>query len=256
MLTFKVIGCAPGFPHPRLAHSSYLVSHNDRLLLFDIGEGASSAMRRCQIDPLQIGTIFVSHFHPDHWIGLPMFMQWNYLLKRKERLDLFLPSEAVAGVRKLLDLTYLFPQKLGFEVELHKVAAGFSFEMTNLSVRPHLNSHLRGHSDFLKTAQLANKMECYSYVILAGGKKIIYSADLSGIADLLPFLDDTDLLAIDGMHVDLSQIAEVALSHRVRRILLTHLPEGFDFATLKAGCARHGFKRLYQAKEGSEFSFQ
>lgn len=254
MLTFQVIGCASGFTHPKLAHSSYLIRQNERLILFDVGEGASSALRRCNVDPRQFGTIFISHFHPDHCMGLPMFLQWNYLLKRDERLDVFMPAEAVTGVGRLLNLTYLFPQKLGFEVELHKVNSTLSFEMTDLVIRPHPNSHLRGHTEFLMKAKLPNKMECYSYVIESGAKKIVYSADLSGLEDLIPILDDTQLLVVDGMHIDLSQIAAIGVRHRVGKILLTHLPENFDFKAVKSACAKQGFTRLIQAREGLELT--
>ncbi|MCK4858261.1 MAG: MBL fold metallo-hydrolase [candidate division Zixibacteria bacterium] len=250
MLTFQVIGCASGMPHPKLAGSSYLVRQGGRLLLFDAGEGLSSALRRLDVDPRQIGTIFISHMHSDHFIGVPLFIQMNYLLERRQRLDIFLPAEAVGGMRRLLNLTYLFPHKLGFELELHKITRSFSLEMINLKVTPQANSHLQGHAKHLRGARLANKWECYSFVIESGGRKIVYSADLGDLDDLLPVLADTDLLVLDGMHVDLTQLPAVAVEHSVKRVLLTHLPEEFDFKKVKEHCRRQGLRQVYQAKEG------
>jgi ribonuclease BN (tRNA processing enzyme) len=249
-LSFTCIGCASGMPHPKLAGSSYLVTSGKQRILLDSGEGLSSALRRLEIDPRGIGTVFISHMHSDHWIGLPLFLQMNYLLKRKERLDIFLPAEAMSGVKKLLNLAYLFPHKLGFEIELHRVTRSLIVEMRGLTVKPHANNHLLGHSDFLKSMRLPNKMESYSYTIESSTTKVVYSADLAGIEDILPILPGTTLLVIDGMHVDLSQLPAVAKECEVKRILLTHLPEDFDFPTVKQQFARLGIRRPQRAREG------
>ena len=253
-LGWTCIGCASGMPHPRLANSSYLLTHGKQQILFDTGEGLSSAVRRLKLDPLRIGTIFISHLHPDHWTGLPLFLQMNFLLKRKERLDIFLPAEAVKGMLKVLNLAYLFPHKLGFEIELHKVTRSLTFEMSGLTIKPHPNSHLQGHREFLKSARLSNKMESYSYVIQSGESKIVYSADLAGLQDIVPVLNDTSLLVVDGMHIDLRVLPHAAQELGVKRVLLTHLPEDFEFAKVKAQFAKVGLRRVQQAKEGLQLN--
>ena len=40
-------------------------------LLLDCGTTSLTALRRCGLDPGEIGTVFVSHLHGDHFGGLP-----------------------------------------------------------------------------------------------------------------------------------------------------------------------------------------
>jgi ribonuclease Z len=249
-ISFKVVGCASGLPHPKLASSSHLVQQGKRLVLFDAGEGLSSALRRLKVNPRQIGTIFISHLHSDHWMGLPLFIQFNYLMKRSERLDVFLPAEGVTLVRRLLNQVYMPPKKLPFEVELHPISKSLVFEMTDLKVKPWLNTHLQAQGKVLKRLRLPNKMQCYSFIIESGDKKIVYSSDIGGLDDLLPILADTDLLVLDGNHINLSVLPQVVVANKVKKVILTHMPEGFDFASMKRQFSTLAGHTIVQAKEG------
>ena len=252
MLRFQVIGCSSGLAHRKLACSAYLLKHNKRQILFDCGEGATSAMLRLGIDPTQIGTVFITHMHPDHCMGLPLFLQANYVSRRKERLDLFVPSEAVAGIKNLFDLTYLYPLKLPFEIEIHGVDSSTRFEMTDLAIVPHQTAHLQRHAAYLRSARKKNRMMCFAYVIECEGWKIVYSGDLGSEKELDGIIDECDLLVVERSHIDLSGLADLAKEAGVRRILLTHLDEGFDLAVARRALNGSGVKQLLQAKEGLE----
>lgn len=244
------MGCASGLPHPKLASSSHLVQQGKRLLLFDAGEGLSSALRRLKVNPRQIGTIFISHYHSDHWIGLPLFVQFNYLMKRTERLDVFVPSEGLTLVRRLLNQVYMPPKKLPFEVELHPITKSLVFEMTDLKVKPWLNTHLQPQGKVLRGLRLPNKMQCYSFIVESGDKRIVYSSDIGSLDDLLPVLANTDLLVLDGNHIDLSVLPQLVVSHEVKKVMLTHMPEKFDFVSLKRKFSKLAGHTIVQAKEG------
>jgi ribonuclease BN (tRNA processing enzyme) len=249
-MKFRVLGCASGLPHPKLSHSCYLLETTNARILFDIGEGASSAMARLKIDPRKIDCIFVSHMHPDHIMGLPIFIQWNCILKRKERLDVFLPSEAIKGVRSLLDLTYRFDYKLGFELELHALDLKFVFEMQDLKIKPHPNNHLQNHKNFLKSAGFPNKMESYSFLIESGADKAVYSADLDELDDLVPVVENTTLLIIDSMHPDLGKLAKFVKRNKIKKILLTHLSQEINLSPLLARLRAENLRGILKAREG------
>ncbi len=249
-ISFRVVGCASGLPHPKLASSSHLVQQGKRLLLFDAGEGLSSALRRLKVNPRQIGTVFISHLHSDHWMGLPLFIQFNYLMKRTERLDVFLPAEGVTLVRRLLNQVYMPPKKLPFEVEFYSITKSMVFEMTDLKVKPWLNTHLQAQAKVLRGMRLPNKMQCYSFIIESGDRKIVYSSDIGGLDDLLPVLAHTDLLVLDGNHIDLSVLPQVVVANEVKKVMLTHMPEKFDFVSLKRKFSKLVGHTIVQAKEG------
>lgn len=250
MTSWTVIGCSPGFPHPRHACSAYLLDHRGHQILFDCGEGTTQALRRCRIDPNSVETVFVSHLHPDHVIGLPLLIQACYILKRRERLDIIAPAESISGLKRLLNLTYLFPHKLGFELEFHPLSRRFEFEMNGLRITPVANQHLRGHAKFLRRARLPNKMECYSFAIQSDSHKINYSADLDSLADLEAVISATDLLVVEGMHIDLSMLGAMSRANGVSQILLTHLPEDFDFRGAKQLIASQSRTKVFEAREG------
>jgi ribonuclease Z len=249
-IKFTCVGCAAGMPHPRLAHSSYLVEADKQRMLLDIGEGASSALRRLDIDPQTIGTLFISHMHSDHSMGLPLFLQMNHLLKRQERLDIFLPAEAVSTVKRVINLTYLFPDKLTFDLELHKISASLVVEMKGMHLRPQPNRHLSGQVRHLKKKRLPNRMECYSFIVQSKTSKIVYSSDIWELKDLDPVADAADLLVVDGMHVDLAGLPDLTTRHSVKKVLLTHLPEDFDFTEWRQRFASAGLRQVQRAKEG------
>jgi ribonuclease BN (tRNA processing enzyme) len=256
MLKFQVIGCSSGFPHKSLACSAYLLKHNKRRILFDCGEGATSAMRRLNIDPRSIETIFISHMHADHCMGLPLFIQTNYVLRRTGRLDLFVPSEAVSGIRKLFDLTYLYPLKIPFEMEVHGVTADTSFEMTGLAVRPYPNTHLQRHKRALKGTALKNRMQSFCYSIEAEGKRIVYSADLGSERDLADAIQGCDLLIVEQSHVDLGKLRKMLLNEHISELIITHLDEDVDLAGTKRLLSGTPTKRIKVAREGLEITLR
>ncbi|MGY0236291.1 MBL fold metallo-hydrolase [Longispora urticae] len=65
-MRLTVVGCAGSTTGPDSACSSYLVEEDGHRLLLDLGAGASGPLQR-YADPLDIGTLILSHAHSDHW---------------------------------------------------------------------------------------------------------------------------------------------------------------------------------------------
>lgn len=250
MLKFQVIGCSSGFAHKKLACSSYLLIQNSRRILFDCGEGATSAMRRLGIDPRTIETIFISHMHPDHCMGLPLFIQANYVLKRKQRLDIFVPSEAVRGVKALFDMTYLYPLKLPFEIEVHPFDPRSRFEMRDLTIEAHQNSHLSRHAASIRKLGMKNRIQCFTFVIQASNKKIVYSGDLGSEEDITETIETADLLIIERSHIDLSRLGNMLRAGAVKRVIITHLGDRINSAEIRRRIGRAPAVSIQIAREG------
>ncbi len=179
-----VIGCSSGMPSGKSSASCYLLEGGGRKYLLDCGDGSASAFVRLGIDPNIISHIFISHMHPDHCMGLPLLVQMMYLQKRISPLEIFLPREAEDGFKRLFYMTYLFFEKLGFEISFRGIEKGFTFSDGNISISFFQNSHLFGNKEYILRRTLPNRMQCYSMIIEAGGKKLVYSADIGSIDDL------------------------------------------------------------------------
>ncbi len=255
MPKLTVIGCSSGNPHPRLACSCYLLQAGRQHILFDIGEGASSAMQRLDLDPRRINAVILSHLHADHVMGLPLFIQWNYILKRRSRLDIYAPSEAVAGINSLFDLTYLYPLKLSFPIQIHPINPGGDFSIGAVKVKAHPNSHLQRHRRLLTGSGKPNQAQCYSFVVQASRRRLVYSSDLGQVADLTGVLDATDLLVVEASHVDFTELGTLLRSTGVTRVLITHTDVGFDFQVARRKLLRHGVRQILPAREGLELDF-
>lgn len=252
MITWTVLGCASGMPARDRGSSAYLLEVDGRGFLFDTGEGVSQALLRFGKNPNAVERIFLSHFHPDHVMGLPLFIQMVYLLKRTAPLAIYYPEEGKAGLEALFDLTYLLRNRIPFPLEFHTIGANPVFADGQVTVSAHLNTHLCGYAQAIKDGGYPNKMQCYSYLIEAGGRKIVYSADLGSASDLEPLVEGCDLLITESLHVGFQQLFETAAVKGVKKVLLTHMsdeqfsrPE--EFATLGQ---KKGIKEVSIARDG------
>jgi ribonuclease Z len=245
-----IAGCSSGMPSPNLAHSCYLVEKSGKSFMFDCGGGASSALLRCRTDTSAIENIFISHTHPDHVSGLPMFIQMEYLKSRKESLTIHIPSEFEPAFWTTMRGSYLFPEKLNFEIVVTTIDDGNEFADSNMLVSAYANSHLCGHREFLSSRNYDNRMQCFSFTVQAEGKKLVYSADIGSLDDLRDISLNADLLLTEGMHLDLEQLPAFLIKMNVRQCILTHLPDDFGHESVQQSFSKAGYENLGFASEG------
>lgn len=249
-IKFTILGSSAGMPQANRVNSGYVLDINGALYQFDCGGGVSSAFRRADFDPLDVKSIIISHTHPDHISDLPLFIQMQYLASRKESINIYLPSEIIETIENYFQALYLFPEKLPFEISFQPVDKGENISLDDISIHPILNTHLIGHTDLIKDYGMINQMQCFSYLIHAGDKSIVYSADLGSEKDLGAFLTDVDLLVVESTHIEIASMLDMALDYNVGKVVLTHLAENFDTADAIAQAEKAGYKNLLIAEDG------
>ena len=149
-------------------------------------------------------------------------------------------------------MAYLFPDKLGFDIQFTGVERNFEFDDDNLKIEFFQNSHLFGAKEYILNNTIPNRMQCFSFIITADKKKFVYSADIGSIDDLDPIIENADLLVCEGMHVELEKVPELLIEKNVKKLILTHLPEGADKDQIKAMFEKAGFSNVDFASEGME----
>ncbi len=77
-----------------------------RPVLLDCGATSLSALKACRLDPGEIGTVFVSHLHGDHFGGLPFLILDGQFCGRTSPLAMVGPP---APRRLGHAMEYLFP---------------------------------------------------------------------------------------------------------------------------------------------------
>jgi ribonuclease Z len=245
-----IVGCSSGMPSANLSHSCYLIEESGRFYMFDCGDGASSALLRCGTDTSAIENVFISHTHPDHVNGLPMFIQMEYLNNRRESLTIHIPSEFEKAFWTTMKGFYLFPEKLNFDIVVRTVDDGYEFDDGGMRIEAHANSHLLGHREFLSSRDFDNRMQCFSFVAQVEGKKLVYSADIGSLDDLRDIALNADLLLTEGMHFDLDQLPALLIEKNVQRCILTHLSDDFGHEVVQQSFSKAGYENLGLASEG------
>src|SRR5665213_2471047 len=111
-----ILGSSSATPTPdRFPSAQYLVS-GDHHMLIDCGEGAQIQMMRNGLKSFKVDKIFISHLHPDHFLGLPGLISSMSLQGRTAALDLYCPK----GLQEILEVQFLFGEvHLNYELNYH-----------------------------------------------------------------------------------------------------------------------------------------
>jgi len=220
------IGTSSGKTSLNRFHSSFLISTSNYNLLIDAGDGISKALLTQQVGYDVIDGILFSHLHPDHYTGLAALIVQMKMIERKKKLDVYINSELAGVIRNYLIQSYLFPEKLGFEIKYHILTDNVKLNINDdISFIPRQNSHLNSVSKLkeYKTQSFSSS----SFLLCADDKNIHYTSDVGEKNDLQLFRDKTiDCLISEVTHINLKDIITAFdKSDLPRQIILTHISD-------------------------------
>src|SRR3982751_493530 len=112
-------GTAGSVPTARRGMPALLVRRGGDRLLFDCGEGAPRQLLRSVGLP-ELDEVFLTHFHADHWLGLPGMLKTFDLRGRERPLTVHGPP-GLEGVMRLLRPVY---GRLSYELDLVELEPG------------------------------------------------------------------------------------------------------------------------------------
>ncbi len=78
-IEFKVLGCGDAFGSEGRFNTSFLIESVGQKLLIDCGASTLIRLKQERVDVMNISTIIVTHFHGDHYGGLPFFAIARYV---------------------------------------------------------------------------------------------------------------------------------------------------------------------------------
>lgn len=135
-LTF--LGTAGSWPTKERSASAIAVDLERELVLLDCGEGTQRQFFQSSASFMRVRRVFLTHFHGDHFLGLPGLIQSMCLNNRTEPLDIYGPRDAKEMVDRVLQLGYF---TLRFPVQVHALPPGHSVELEGYTVRTTLADH-------------------------------------------------------------------------------------------------------------------
>jgi ribonuclease Z len=118
-LSVVFLGTGGAVPSARRNTASVLVARGGERLLFDCGEGTQRQMQR-SLGLVQVDEIYLTHFHADHFLGLPGLLKTYDLVEREAPLTVY-------GPRGLVDLFKTLQRIIGrlrFKLNLVELDAG------------------------------------------------------------------------------------------------------------------------------------
>ncbi len=125
------LGTSAAAPTARRGTSALLVRRGGDRLLFDCGEGTQRQLLRSSIGLVDLEEIFITHFHADHYLGLPGMLKTFSLRARETPLTVYGPP----GLRDLYDALGRVVGRFTYPVELVELRAGEALERDGYEVR-------------------------------------------------------------------------------------------------------------------------
>ncbi len=113
-LSVFFLGTAGSVPTARRGLPAVLVLRGGERILFDCGEGTQRQLLR-SVGLLDLDAVFITHFHADHWLGLPGMLRSFALRDRSAPLTVYGPP----GLRSMLDaMMAVYGRHLPYQLSL------------------------------------------------------------------------------------------------------------------------------------------
>jgi len=202
-------------PYPKAGGSCscYLLTHNDKNIVIDLGCGALSQLQ--YILPIwNIDVMILSHLHGDH-MGDALALRYaldvdKKLGRRSEPLPVYLPAEPTVEAGLLATHGMM---------DAHFLSDGMRIRLFDMDI---------------VFALMPHPVPSYAMSFEADGKKLVYSGDTKDNVHLITFAADADLLVMEAAllskdkspvapHVDAKDTGRIAQAAGVKRLLVTHL---------------------------------
>jgi ribonuclease BN (tRNA processing enzyme) len=192
----------------------------DTPVLLDCGATSLTALRQCGLDPGEVGAVFVSHLHGDHFGGLPFLILDGQFSRRIAPLVIAGPAGTQHRLTEAMEC--LFPGssqvRRTFEVSVVELASGRTTSVAGVTASAYPASHPSGAPALLLR-------------LVIGGTVIAYTGDTAWTAAITEAAAGADLLIAEAYywdkpvphHLRYADLAGHAREITARRVVLTHM---------------------------------
>ncbi len=220
--TFTVLGCGDAFSCGGRGNTCFHFRTASAGILIDCGGGALSALKKQGLTTDDIDVIVLTHFHGDHYAGLPFVVFDAARMKRGKPLTIVSPPGGRQKLEQVFSLFYPGAEKAfdGLTLEYREYSGRDTLALAALQ---------------LETYPVAHSKETLPHAIRlrSDGITIAYSGD-TGWTDVLPALFAGTDLAIcectffekrEKNHMSYAILRQHLPDLRCNRLLLTHFDD-------------------------------
>jgi len=182
-LDLLFLGTGNAISYEGRAQSSFFV--NGRYL-FDAGPSALQQLKKSRINPGDVRVILISHFHADHFFGLPFLLLDYWIANREDELHIVGPPGIEARTEELLDLAFpgLPRRNKGYRRRYTEIDDGVSGEIEGLQFKAFEVEHVPS-------------LRCFGYRTRIAGRTLAYSGDSVVCRGLLSLVTEAEVLVLD-----------------------------------------------------------
>ena len=216
------VGCGDAFGSGGRFNTCFHVRTRNSCFLIDCGASSLIALKALGIDRNEIETIIVTHFHGDHFGGLPYFMlDAQFFSKRATPLTMLGPTGLKDWYERVMETT--FPGSSGtkqkFNLTFHELTPATTEAVGNLEITTARVRHGPPEGPF------------HAYRIEVDGKAIAYTGDTEWVDALIDIGRNADLLIAEAyfhdkkvpLHLDLATLQSKLPLIAPKRVILTHM---------------------------------
>jgi len=131
-LSIIFLGTSGSWPTTKRNVTSIAIKRGKEVILFDCGEGTQRQLQRSSISYMQITKIFITHFHGDHFLGLPGLIQTMQLNDREAPLNIYGPKGMNKLLGQLLSLGFFKPK---YKIYSHEVRQGDELDFNGYVIK-------------------------------------------------------------------------------------------------------------------------
>ena len=215
-MQLQFVGCGDALGSGGRNNTCFHVTGERVNFLVDCGATSLPALKRLGIARDEIDLILITHFHGDHFGGLPFLLLDAQFTRRSRPLVIAGPQGIETRLAQLMEALFEHSSKTRPKFGLSVVALAPEEKRSfgAVDVTPYAVVHGESGGPFL------------AYRIEAEGRVIAYSADTEWTETLIPLGRDADLFVAEAYYYD--------------KVVKNHL----SLATLEAHLAEIGPKRL------------
>jgi ribonuclease Z len=229
MLRVTFLGTAGSVPTPERNPSAIVINRKGELMLFDCGEGTQQQMMRAKTGMGNLTSIFITHFHADHILGIPGLIQTLNFNGRTQTLNIYGPHWVEEFVRMMTALGFY---KLKYTIKSIELNPGDKIDRGDYYIEAVKTEHSVSSLGYAivekeragrfnrararelgvpegplfkflhkgKDVEVDGKLISSSQVVGAPrpGRKIVYSGDTRPCSGILVASNGADLLIHDG----------------------------------------------------------
>jgi ribonuclease Z len=130
-LSLFFAGTGASTPAAQRGLPAVLVRRGGDRMLFDCGEGTQRQLVR-SVGLVDMDSVFITHFHADHWLGLPGMLKSLALRERDQALTVYGPR-GLADLMRVMRIVY---GRLPFELSIVELDAAQAVERDGYRITP------------------------------------------------------------------------------------------------------------------------